>query len=269
MSLGSGLFYSTVLILLAVSFWQISKRKKWKLFGKISAALASVCTLVVTVGYLWNYVSTRPKPVTEFEGVKLGASITDVTVALGAPSLVIGSELFFESRKLSADFNTDISRSLSKLCAYDDGPNLMGFDETTTESEIIEKLGKPDSVSISGDGLSKLISYQKWKAGFSITENLAQLRCMTNGKMAFNDEILPAELSKFDAKKLVPRPVTDPELLAELDGDVPDPCAPDISKAERKLRLSRFGTIRQTGPETYQAGGHRLALSEDTVIACE
>jgi hypothetical protein len=270
MTFGSGLFGSTVLILLAISVWQITKHKKWKLFGKVCAGLSAVCALVVGVGYLWNYVSTRPKPVTEFEGVKLGASITDVTVTLGAPSQVDGDRLHFADKAFIADFTNDKSRKLRRLCSISDTFNLMGFDKSSTEIDIVKKLGPPSRISLSGDGLYKILNYRKWNANFSINSNHAVGGCMASEDNYFKDELTSSDLSKFDATKLVPPAPQEASInIPDTDGELADPCAPDLSKAERKRRLSKFGTIRETGLETYEAGGHRLVLSDSTVIACE
>jgi len=282
MELGTGIYSSTVLVLLAISVWQITKHKKWKLFGKVCAGLAAVCALVVGVGYLWNYVSNRPKPVTEYEGVKLGASITDVTVALGAPSKVDDNQLSFDEKNLFADFSKDKSRSLIRLCVYGDKVDLMGFNQSSTESDIVKKLGHPNKISVSGDGLSKIINYRKWNANFGIRTNHLELTCMSSEDHQFENEISAADLSKFDLKKLTTAPFgtvssnADNELAnaaavtPDIRSELPDPCAPNLSKAERKRRLSKFGTIRQTGGGTFEAGGHTITFFEydGSLISC-
>ena len=93
---------------------------------------------------------------------------------------------------------------------------------------------------------------------------------MTSDDLYFADEMSPADLSKLDLKKLMPPAAVAAEpVTSDIDGDLADPCASDLSKAERKRRLSKFGTIRETGLGTYEAGGHRLVLSDSTLIACE
>lgn len=204
MTLGTGLFASTVLILLAVSVWQLTKHKKWKLFGKVCACVAAVCALVSGIGYSWRYASTRPRPVTEFEGVKLGASITDVTVVLGAPTEVEKNQLSFSGKNLFADFEKGKSRSLLRLCAFGEQVELMGFNHSSTESDIVKKLGQPSSISVSGDGLSKVINYRKLNASFGIRANHLELTCMASADFHFEDEVATADLSKLVVKKLAP-----------------------------------------------------------------
>lgn len=264
MDLGTGIYSSTVLVLLAISVWQITKHKKWKLFGKVCAGLGAVCALVVGVGYLWNYVSTRPKPLTEFEGVKLGASITDVTLTLGAPTNVFGNRITYDEKEIIADFESKKLQSLELLCSESPAKNVMGFDIYSRESDVIKKLGVPSRTSISSDGLFKLISYKKWNVAFGVRANSIHEICMSSSEMEFPDELLPGNIPKFDTKNSdLSTNAVSPDDSVNLE----DPCAPDITKAERKRRLSRFGTIRQTADNSFSAGEHSIVFYSDGTLA--
>ncbi len=204
------------------------------MFGKACACLAAVCALVAGVGYSWKYASIRPSPVTEFEGVKLGASITDVTVALGAPSSSFrNNTLVFVSKGLVAEFKTGRSRTLTILCAYDDETELLGFGHHSTEADIVKKLGRPDKTSFSRDGLNKKITYRKWNVGYSIRNNLSDVRCMTSVDLAIPNEILPTELENFDVKNLAPagEAAVAPDAVPEM-GDSDHKKTPDSAKAK-------------------------------------
>ena len=48
-----------------------------------------------------------------------------------------------------------------------------------------------------------------------------------------------------------------------------DHCAPNISKAERLKRLAQYGKVRETGLDTFTAGGHSIVLSYGMVISCD
>ena len=41
-----------------------------------------------------------------------------------------------------------------------------------------------------------------------------------------------------------------------------DPCAPNITKAERLQRLSQYGVVRQESDSEYSAGGHRITFEK-------
>lgn len=49
-----------------------------------------------------------------------------------------------------------------------------------------------------------------------------------------------------------------------------DHCEPNLSKAERLKRLAQYGTVRQTGLDTYTAGGHSVNfLSGAEILRCQ
>lgn len=53
------------------------------------------------------------------------------------------------------------------------------------------------------------------------------------------------------------------------DAQLPDHCAPNLSKAERLKRLSQHGIVRQTGYGEYTAGNKSVNIFEDrTLINC-
>jgi len=48
-----------------------------------------------------------------------------------------------------------------------------------------------------------------------------------------------------------------------------DPCAVGIATDERLRRLRRYGPVRQTGDETYEAGEHRIMLVGGKMMYCQ
>ena len=91
MSLGEGIFYSTVLLVIAGLFYFISINSKWKIVAKTARGLV-LLGLVIGVGF-WAYhlYGNRSFPkeeiiaVTEYMGIKLGAPRVEVTLAHGVP----------------------------------------------------------------------------------------------------------------------------------------------------------------------------------------
>ena len=50
---------------------------------------------------------------------------------------------------------------------------------------------------------------------------------------------------------------------------LPDPCTPNLSKAERLKRLAQYGEVRQNGANTFSAGNRSLAFFDDgTLLDC-
>jgi hypothetical protein len=59
---------------------------------------------------------------------------------------------------------------------------------------------------------------------------------------------------------------TPKESAARPDPVVLDHCAPNLSKSERIKRLSQYGTIRETGNNSYSAGNRSLHFFSDASL---
>ena len=222
MTLGTGIFASTVLVLLAIAIWQITVRHKWKLAGKIAAGFVAVCAVVGGGLYAWNYIANlppAPSVVTELAGVKLGMSPTDVTLALGKPDTasdpsVKDGETRIEFKYSSSDNYSSPNVSIifygrdkyttkaSIVCSADSSIKLLGFDNYSAEANILQSLGKPSSVSVASDALSKIISYSQWKVAFTISKGFVSEKCITqSGSVTFADELISPEAQKVADQK--------------------------------------------------------------------
>src|SRR5262245_57158449 len=85
MTVGSGILWSTVLIVLAVGVYQVSVRRKWKIVGKIFGGLIFVAIVAGGGLWAWDRYENRPKVVELLDGVRLGMSPLDVKLAKGEP----------------------------------------------------------------------------------------------------------------------------------------------------------------------------------------
>jgi len=61
----------------------------------------------------------------------------------------------------------------------------------------------------------------------------------------------------FEARRLAKEMESRGKKLAVLD-----PCAPNLSKAERLSRLAQYGVVRQESDSEYSAGGHRISFEK-------
>jgi hypothetical protein len=290
MTLGTGIFSSTVLVLLAIAIWQITARHKWKLAGKIAAGFVAVCAAIGGGYYGWNYVHNLPPPpeplhvVTELGGVKLGMSPTDVTLALGKPDTadeptIDGAKTrinyTYESPELSIAFYgpNKYATKAAIICTAEPSVKLLGFDNFSNEKLILKRLGEPDFTSIDSDGLWKAISYAKWKTSFHLTKGFVAYKCiLQSGFWAYKNELFSPEAQKAadqkaaaEAKRIAEAQSTATQSTAQRgswknDPIVAnaDPCAPDLSRRERLRRLAAFGVVQQTGSGSYTAAGRTV-----------
>lgn len=236
MTLGTGIFASTVLIVLVIAIRQITLRKKWKLVGKITAGTVAVCAVIVGCFYAWNYIESlppAPSVVTELAGVKLGMSPTDVKLALGEPDTdpdpvsekgQTRVDYIYLEPGLSITFygKDKYTTKAEIICTSDQYTKLLGFDNLSTEDAIIQRLGTPSKVSVSKDGLNKIISYKKWKAAFSISKGSVTEKCASaSGIISFNEELLSPEAQRAadlkaaaEAKAAAAKAAADAEMKA-------------------------------------------------------
>lgn len=299
MTLGSGIFASTVLLVVCLGFWQITSHKKWKLVGKITAGLLAGTFVIGAIIYVWNEISNRPPPpsvVTALLGAKLGSSPTEIKLALGKPDAE--SEPTTEGNQTRIDLTYSspsvivtlygkdrYSTKAEIICSRGYEAKLFGLSNADKEEELIERLGNPDSTSISRDGLNKIVSYSKWKASFTISKSSIVETCVhTFPVLSFTDELLSpeaqraADIKAAEAKKAAAQAAVAAALqiqqqaqrqnqgtptqsvsnsLADI-GDKSDPCAPGLTRAERLKRLAAVGSVRQTGTDQFEAGSRTV-----------
>ena len=214
MTLGDGILWSTVIVVLAASIYQISIRNRWRTVGKAFGIL--VLAGILIGGALWGeYIyKSRPRPyaVTELGGVRLGMTPLEVRVAKGAPinkgnaTLDLQEDSRFrmtwafdivpieELKGLPLltvifDARTQNDLKVSIVCERDGYRSLLGLSSGDTEEDMVEKVGLSTNESISEDGLSKLVSFKQWKVAYEVAKGQIGHVCVSeSGKVAFADE---------------------------------------------------------------------------------
>lgn len=207
MTLGEGIFWSTVLILLAAAIYQISIRKKWKLVGKVFGILIVIGAVIGGGFWGWLTYQTRPVVVTELAGLRLGMSPVEVTLLKGEPNFKgdntkdesateYESHYFYFGEghgkgMLFIEFTGENQAAVkvSEICHSYRFSKLLGISMNRSETEVIRKLGKPTHESIAADGLSKYISYEQWKVAYQISEGKVNMLCVSeSGKVTKTEE---------------------------------------------------------------------------------
>jgi hypothetical protein len=207
MSLGSGIFLAVVLLILAIGVWQIMTREKWKTVEKIAGALVGLglmAAAVIFVMYADKDQIPRPSTISQLAGVKLGMSPTDVTLALGRPSISGKMEIdrdgqahltYVYTKDQNEDYSLDIifagadSRSTRAVIICEKGgfSNLLGLDRYSSEQDVLRNLGTPSYSSIRNDGLEKAISYAAWNASFKVARGRVIALCIHQGNFILYD----------------------------------------------------------------------------------
>ena len=205
MTVGDGILWSTVLLLLAVAAYQVSVRNKWKAAGKMVGVLLLVVVVVVGGSWGWNRYKDRPREVTELAGVRLGMSSVEVKLAKGAPQNEAEAKTEREGDEYSllwyfkdGDYSpvvqvrfygkTEDTLKASVVC--DTGASrLFGLATYSSERQVVEKLGPPTKTSIAENGLSKVVSFKPYKVAFAVEKGTVTEVCISqSGTVAYARE---------------------------------------------------------------------------------
>jgi hypothetical protein len=194
MTIGTGIFASTLLLVLAFAAWKATKHQRWKAVLKACAIVVCVSG-VLGVG-IWQIdeYNERPVPQTELEGVVLGMTQADVKIAKGSPS----SETSGEKDKAPAMFYKPLygdgillvifsdpgnGRAMAtKVCRISDPPPVNGIHNYMGERQVIERLGAPDASWLADDQLSKFMLFSKWKMQVEIEKGSVHSICVVSLK---------------------------------------------------------------------------------------
>jgi len=156
MTVGDGIFWSTIILVIFASVVLITKSKRWKAFFKVFA-IAVMLGIVVGVGF-WGYAKyeNRPQVMSSLNGIQLGMSEVDVTLQKGEPDQILeldptpdGIRKFLLFKGSSDSYTYAILRGkkdamiVTDVCDKGGYGRVLGFGEYSSEEAIIEKLGKP------------------------------------------------------------------------------------------------------------------------------
>jgi hypothetical protein len=216
MTLGSGILWSTVLLLLAVAIYQVSTHHKWKTVGKVFGVLILCGVLISGAIWGWYAYQNRPQVVTELDGVRLGMTPLEVKLLKGAPTAASemtqepdrsagGEEPSPATFRLAWTFGNTQSfggvlyvvfrgaardhLKTSIICETDGYDKALGLGRFNSEREIVEKLGSPSEQSIDRQGLKKTISYKRWNVAYEITKGSVSSVCITaSGRVRYRHE---------------------------------------------------------------------------------
>lgn len=208
MSLGDGMVVVTVLILISVTVYTISAKKRWKKVGKFfvwSILLIIFLNLLGWGGYwVWSWYNDRPYELNGIGDITLNMSVLDLKLAFGEPILDLplsGDDsndtrlIAYEKYSFSDTFDYLIKfedvgsgERMKYVCKYE-YEEVFGLSIYSSEKEVLSKLGNPTNISIREDSLAKLISYEPWKVVFEIEKGDVNKICVSrSGKLTYSTE---------------------------------------------------------------------------------
>jgi hypothetical protein len=276
-----------------IKSWSKFLKSAFGKFLKVSIVVISslfILGLLITAGILVNDIwENRLKKQDEFGGIKLGWTRDEVLFRKGNPTDT-GKTLKGGQMDLYADMT--IFYKADKVDGIRMCPSswikINGLTCNDDVDKLLKILGEPKEVGVSNDKISRLYCYTKYNVCYEATLgriNEIAIKDMQDGKpMAYRT---PEQQKEFEAlnappKKLVPpedlpdnlkpkvvkkekKPFNPDEYLKENT----DHCAPSLSKAERLKRLALKGNVRETGANTYTAGGGYVSFNySDSLLQC-
>lgn len=207
MTLGDGIFWSTVVIVVAGAIYQISVRKRWKLAGRVVGVLILVGFVIGGGIWGWFEYQSRPYIVDQLGGVRLGMKPVQVKLAKGEPTNSHKDPIreedgtyqmgwgfreseYSDSMQLVIFFgDTAAELEVGIVCRFGGYGELLGISFGSPETHVIEVLGEPTHVSVASDGLMKQMSYARWQTSYRIRQGKVVALCIArSGRVTFREE---------------------------------------------------------------------------------
>lgn len=199
MSTGGSLILIAVFSAIGFAIYKIHQKQKWKLVGKIIGGIIALGLLIGAGIYTYFWYTNLPYETTQLGKVSIDMTPVEVTLQLGKPSgdntddsgvrrfvyVDYGSLDYF----IKFEKDSTGTERLTTACSGDYMNDIFGLDVYDSEENVTKKLGEPTNTSVNKDGLSKMISYDKWKVAFLIEKGEVKQTCITkSGKVTFIEE---------------------------------------------------------------------------------
>jgi hypothetical protein len=188
MTLGTGIFLSSLLISPVFLFWITKDRWNWKKIV-VWFTLASIGLCLFIAAGLWinNKFKSRilpPKPQSQLGLLKLSHTKSDVKFLMGAPDTIKEDVWFYKNTDHSKIMWVvwfkgeqiwlveNIGFELFTLEFGEEAVNIKGFWIGQTKyNDIFKFYGKPSSISYSSDQLERMLTYEKYNVFARFREN--------------------------------------------------------------------------------------------------
>jgi len=174
MTIGTGIFLSTFLVVILALYGITKDRWSWK---KI---ITRTILLFVSIGVIsgagfWGYNKHQSRAIlqTGFAGIKLSDSKADVLLKRGKPEDMLQANeveypviFFYPDVEVKINNNKVINISQSDTDIHH--RKVSGLGIGSAYNEIIDKFGKPTSTHISEDNLRETLEYENYNLTFAM-----------------------------------------------------------------------------------------------------
>jgi len=146
MSIGFGIFLGLFFCGLIYLYTQTKDRWNWaKRCKSVFVVLGVLISLgLISIGgiFLYDYYQGIPKVITEFKGVKLGESLSDVTFKLGNPEKVKNEWYGYSSPDRGVKIQDGKVSFITYFCKNSDYTKLNGIKCNSSGDTIFKRFGK-------------------------------------------------------------------------------------------------------------------------------
>jgi len=188
MTLGDGIFASTILIVVAFAFWKITIHHKWLLTLKIIVGSISALYGTIVLYEEWEKYKRRPQEVFSHNNIELDMSEAEVIAQLGeakefsnkenekirnAQWRKSGGEIMnvgFDVETKTVIYICEKSTSLSTPAGY-----------SPRQWQIERKLGEPSSVAYFANNTIKVMYYKKFNTSYHLEKGEVITYCVSEG----------------------------------------------------------------------------------------
>jgi len=177
MTIGTGIFLSSVVLSLVIIFISTKDRWNWKRIILWPTIVLLILAVLGGIGaYVYSNISKRPHIADSFWDISLNKKMADIKFLKGEPTRIDKDNWFYEfkeSNVADSDYTYGVAFRGDKIRSvlyfgpssfYD--PQLQDIKLNDPVEKIESKFGKPSHVSISKDQLMRMYSYSNYHVCF-------------------------------------------------------------------------------------------------------
>ncbi|MCD6682096.1 MAG: hypothetical protein LT102_15875 [Burkholderiaceae bacterium] len=190
MTIGSGIFLAALVSSLTFLFIATKDRWRWKRLVVWSVGtLTAVVTL--TGGALWGYNAweDRIRPIDEIGSIRLGMTRGDVLFFKGKPAEEVEGDWVYREESGSIAYRVSFTEEkVDSVLALGESvylPRFYGISFFSGTRDLELRLGPPDFVATSADGLSRMLHYRSLNLTFGYKKDRLEVVGIRTGGRTF------------------------------------------------------------------------------------